>query len=84
MYSIKIKSILFILLLTACSGENTEETINNTTNENDKGEITMTEDKVYAAMPKMTIDTGKKYTANIETSMGEMKVEFLAILHQLL
>ena len=78
MYSIKIKSILFILLLTACSGENTEETINDTTNENDKGEITMSEDKVYAAMPEMTIDTGKKYTANIETSMGEMKVEFFS------
>ena len=78
MFSIKIKSILFILLLTACSGENTEETINDTTNENDKGEITMSEDKVYAAMPEMTIDTGKKYTANIETSMGEMKVEFFS------
>ena len=50
MYSIKIKSILFILLLTACSGENTEETINDTTNENDKGEITMSEDKVYACL----------------------------------
>ena len=59
MFNLKIISLLFILLVTACSGENAEETINNTTNENDKGEITMSEDKVYAAMPEMTIDTGK-------------------------
>jgi cyclophilin family peptidyl-prolyl cis-trans isomerase len=66
------------LLTTACSEENTNEVINNTNNENDKGEITMSEEKVYSSVPEMMIDADKKYTAKINTSMGEMTVEFFS------
>jgi cyclophilin family peptidyl-prolyl cis-trans isomerase len=79
MFKINIKSVLFLILLTtACSEENTNEVINNTNNENDKGEITMSEEKVYSSVPEMTIDADKKYTAKINTSMGEMTVEFFS------
>ena len=45
MFKNNIKSVLFLILLTtACSEENTNEIINNTKNENDKGEITMSEE----------------------------------------
>ena len=66
------------MLTTACSEENTNEVINNTNNENDKGEITMSEEKVYSSVPEMMIDADKKYTAKINTSMGEMTVEFFS------
>jgi cyclophilin family peptidyl-prolyl cis-trans isomerase len=79
MFKINIKSVLFLILLTtACSEENTNEVINNTNNENDKGEITMSEEKVYSSLPEMMIDADKKYTAKINTSMGEMTVEFFS------
>lgn len=79
MFKINIKSVLFLILLTtACSEENTNEVINNTNNENDKGEITMSEEKVYSSVPEMMIDADKKYTAKINTSMGEMTVEFFS------
>lgn len=79
MFKINIKSVLFLIMLTtACSEENTNEVINNTNNENDKGEITMSEEKVYSSVPEMMIDADKKYTAKINTSMGEMTVEFFS------
>jgi cyclophilin family peptidyl-prolyl cis-trans isomerase len=79
MFKNNIKSVLFLILLTtACSEENTNEVINNTNNENDKGEITMSEEKVYSSVPEMMIDADKKYTAKINTSMGEMTVEFFS------
>jgi cyclophilin family peptidyl-prolyl cis-trans isomerase len=66
------------LFISACADDNNvEETTEMTINEN-KGEITMSEDKVYTSMPDMKIDPTKSYTANINTSMGDMKVEFFS------
>ena len=72
----KINILLLLLFISACADDNNvEETTEMTINEN-KGEITMSEDKVYTSMPDMKIDPTKSYTANINTSMGDMKVEF--------
>ena len=70
--------LLLLLFISACADDNNvEETTEMTINEN-KGEITMSEDKVYTSMPDMKIDPTKSYTANINTSMGDMKVEFFS------
>lgn len=67
-----------LLFISACADDNNvEETTEMTINDN-KGEITMSEDKVYTSMPDMKIDSTKSYTANINTSMGDMKVEFFS------
>ena len=74
----KINILLLLLFISACADDNNvEETTEMTINEN-KGEITMSEDKVYTSMPDMKIDPTKSYTANINTSMGVMKVEFFS------
>ena len=74
----KINILLLLLFISACADDNNvEETTEMTINEN-KGEITMSEDKVYTSMPDMKIDPTKSYTANINTSMGDMKVEFFS------
>ena len=74
----KINILLLLLFISACADDNNvEETTGMTINEN-KGEITMSEDKVYTSMPDMKIDPTKSYTANINTSMGDMKVEFFS------
>ena len=74
----KVNILLLLLFISACADDNNvEETTEMTINEN-KGEITMSEDKVYTSMPDMKIDLTKSYTANINTSMGDMKVEFFS------
>ena len=74
----KINILLLLLFISACADDNNvEETTEMTSNDN-KGEITMSEDKVYTSMPDMKIDSTKSYTANINTSMGDMKVEFFS------
>ena len=74
----KVNILLLLLFISACADDNNvEETTEMTINEN-KGEITMSEDKVYTSMPDMKIDPTKSYTANINTSMGDMKVEFFS------
>ena len=74
----KINILLLLLFISACADDNNvEETTEMTINDN-KGEITMSEDKVYTSMPDMKIDSTKSYTANINTSMGDMKVEFFS------
>ena len=74
----KIIILLLVLFISACADDNNvEETTEMTINDN-KGEITMSEDKVYTSMPDMKIDPTKSYTANINTSMGDMKVEFFS------
>ena len=78
MLKTKINILLLLLFISACADDNNvEETTEMTINEN-KGEITMSEDKVYTSMPDMKIDPTKSYTANINTSMGDMKVEFFS------
>ena len=74
----KVNILLLLLFISACADDNNvEETTEMTINDN-KGEITMSEDKVYTSMPDMKIDPTKSYTANINTSMGDMKVEFFS------
>jgi len=74
----KFNILLLLLFISACADDNNvEETTEMTINEN-KGEITMSEDKVYTSIPDMKIDATKSYTANINTSMGDMKVEFFS------
>ena len=77
---LKYKFNIFLLLVftTACAAETSLEDTTETTINEDKGEIIMSDDKVYTSMPEMNIDPNKSYTANIETSMGEMKVEFFS------
>ena len=77
---LKYKFNIFLLLVftTACAAETSLEDTTETTINEDKGEIIMSDDKVYTIMPEMNIDPNKSYTANIETSMGEMKVEFFS------
>ena len=38
----------------------------------------MSDEKVYSSMPEMIIDQNKSYTAVIQTSMGDLKVEFFS------
>ena len=74
----KVNILLLLLFISACADDNNVEETTEMTNNENKGEITMSEDKVYTSMPDMKIDPTKSYTANINTSMGDMKVEFFS------
>ena len=74
----KVNILLLLLFISACADDNNVEETTEMTNNENNGEITMSEDKVYTSMPDMKIDPTKSYTANINTSMGDMKVEFFS------
>jgi len=62
--------ILSMLLLSFCGGEAVEEEIIQTT------EVTeMTYDKTYTSTPAMSIDVNSTYTAELETSLGNIVIE---------
>ena len=62
--------ILSMLLLSFCGGEAVEEEIVQTT------EVTeMTYDKTYTSTPAMSIDVNSTYTAELETSLGNIVIE---------
>ena len=62
--------ILSMLLLSFCGGEAVEEEIVQTT------EVTeMTYDKTYTSTPEMSIDVNSTYTAELETSLGNIVIE---------
>ena len=65
------KLIIFsMLLLSFCGGEAVEEEIVQTT------EVTeMTYDKTYTSTPVMSIDVNSTYTAELETSLGNIVIE---------
>lgn len=65
------KLIIFsMLLLSFCGGEAVEEEIIQTT------EVTeMTYDKTYTSTPEMSIDVNSTYTAELETSLGNIVIE---------
>ena len=65
------KLIIFsMLLLSFCGGEAVEEEIVQTT------EVTeMTYDKTYTSTPAMSIDANSTYTAELETSLGNIVIE---------
>ena len=65
------KLIIFsMLLLSFCGGEAVEEEIVQTT------EVTeMTYDKTYTSTPEMSIDVNTTYTAELETSLGNIVIE---------
>ena len=65
------------LFVSAC-GSNEVEEITETTIQDNKGESTMSDEKVYSSMPEMSIDQSKSYTAVIQTSMGDLTVEFFS------
>ena len=65
------------LFISAC-GSNEVEEITDTTVQDNKGESTMSDEKVYSSMPEMIIDQNKSYTAVIQTSMGDLTVEFFS------
>ena len=69
--------LIVSLFISAC-GSNEVEEITETTVEDNKGESTMSDEKVYSSMPEMIIDQNKSYTAVIETSMGDLTVEFFS------
>ncbi len=69
------KLIILSLFVSACAGTDESEEADVTTTINE-GEIIMSDEKVYASMPEMSIDTSKSYTATINTSLGNMKIEF--------
>ena len=69
--------LIFSLFISAC-GSNEVEEITETTVQDDKGESTMSDEKVYSSMPEMIIDQNKSYTAVIQTSMGDLTVEFFS------
>jgi len=71
------RCLIFSLFITAC-GSNEVEEITETTVQDNKGESTMSDDKVYSSMPEMSIDQSKSYTAVIQTSMGDLTVEFFS------
>ena len=71
------KFLIFSLFISAC-GSNEVEEITETTVQDNKGESTMSDEKVYSSMPEMIIDQNKSYTAVIQTSMGDLKVEFFS------
>ena len=59
-----------MLLLSFCGGEAVEDEIVQTT------EVTeMTYDKTYTSKPEMSIDVNSKYTAELETSLGNIVIE---------
>ena len=62
--------ILSMLVLSFCGGETVEEEIVQTT------EVTeMTYDKTYTSTPAMSIDVNSTYTAELETSLGNIVIE---------
>ena len=65
------KLIIFsMLLLSFCGGEAAQDEIVQTT------EVTeMTYDKTYTSTPAMSIDVNAKYTAELETSLGNIVIE---------
>lgn len=69
--------LIFSLFISAC-GSNEVEEITETTVQENKGESTMSDEKVYSSMPEMIIDQNKSYTAVIQTSMGDLTVEFFS------
>ena len=71
------KFLIFSLFISAC-GSNEVEEITETTVQDNKGESTMSDEKVYSSMPEMSIDQSKSYTAVIQTSMGDLTVEFFS------
>ncbi|MDB3866177.1 peptidylprolyl isomerase [Acidimicrobiia bacterium] len=71
-----IYGFLIISLFISACGSNEVEEITETTIQDNKGESTMSDEKVYSSMPEMSIDQSKSYTAVIQTSMGDLSVEF--------
>ena len=71
------KFLIISLIISAC-GSNEVEEITETTVQDNKGESTMSDEKVYSSMPEMIIDQNKSYTAVIQTSMGDLTVEFFS------
>jgi len=69
--------LIVSLFISAC-GSNEVEEISETTVQDNKGESTMSDEKVYSSMPEMIIDQNKSYTAVIQTSMGDLTVEFFS------
>ena len=69
--------LIVSLFISAC-GSNEVEEITETTIQDNKGESTMSDEKVYSSMPEMIIDQNKSYTAVIQTSMGDLTVEFFS------
>ena len=69
--------LIVSLFISACGSNEVEETTETTVQDN-KGESTMSDEKVYSSMPEMIIDQNKSYTAVIETSMGDLTVEFFS------
>ena len=69
--------LIVSLFISACGSNEVEETTETTVQDN-KGESTMRDEKVYSSMPEMIIDQNKSYTAVIETSMGDLTVEFFS------
>ena len=69
--------LIVSLFITACGSNEAEETTETTVQDN-KGESTMSDEKVYSSMPEMIIDQNKSYTAVIQTSMGDLTVEFFS------
>jgi len=69
--------LIFSLFISAC-GSNEVEEITETTVQDNKGESTMSDEKVYSSMPEMIIDQNKSYTAVIQTSMGDLTVKFFS------
>ncbi len=69
--------LIVSLFISAC-GSNEVEEITETTVQDNKGESTMSDEKVYSSMPEMIIDQNKSYTAVIQTSMGDLTVEFFS------
>ena len=69
--------LIISLFVSACSSNEVEE-ITETTIQDNKGESTMSDEKVYSSMPEMSIDQSKSYTAVIQTSMGDLTVEFFS------
>ncbi|MDG1202115.1 MAG: peptidylprolyl isomerase [Candidatus Actinomarina sp.] len=69
--------LIVSLFISAC-GSNEVEEITETTVQENKGESTMSDEKVYSSMPEMIIDQNKSYTAVIQTSMGDLTVEFFS------
>ena len=69
--------LIISLFISAC-GSNEVEEISETTVQDNKGESTMSDEKVYSSMPEMSIDQNKSYTAVIQTSMGDLTVEFFS------
>ena len=66
----KKQFLLVMLLLSFCGGETVENEIVETT------EVTeMTYNKTYTSPPEMMIDVNSKYTAELETSLGNITIE---------